>query len=107
MSAADPLKQGQRRLFRTLAPPETPPGGTASASRRRASGLKCSYRAPGSDFYCWKYGVWYNLMDCCFRHAFRTYSGCSGCGQGRMNLRQHFDRFTSARHLGQRVTRPR
>jgi hypothetical protein len=24
-----------------------------------------------------------------------------------MNLRQHFDRFTSARHLGQRVTRPR
>jgi hypothetical protein len=107
MSAADALKRQQRQRFRTIDSLDAAPAEATADEARRASSLKCSYRPPGADFYCWKYGVWYNLLDCCFRHAFRTYSGCAGCGQGRMNLKQHHVRFTSARHLGARVVRSR
>jgi hypothetical protein len=107
MSAAEALKRRQRERFRTVETGDAAPEETPVGSARRTGGLKCSYRPAGADFYCWKYGVWYGLMDCCFRHLFRTYSGCAGCGQGRMNLKQHYDRFTSARHLGQRVVRSR
>ena len=103
MSAAEALKRQQRQRFRTIDGPDAAAEKTSADEARRASSLKCSYRPAGADFYCWKYGVWYSLLDCCFRHAFRTFSGCAGCGQGRMNLKQHFVRFTSARHLGERV----
>ena len=49
--------------------------------------LKCTYRPADADFYCWKFGVWYNLSDCCYRHAFRTFTGCADCGQGASNLK--------------------
>lgn len=98
MSAGDALKRGlARRLnFRTVGPGEAsseaastcPPGG-------RSERLRCTYRPPDADFYCWKYGVWYNLMDCCDRHSRGTYSGCTDCGQGESNLRQNRHRFHS------------
>ena len=58
--------------------------------------LRCDYRPPNTEFYCWKYGVWYNLMDCCDRHVRRTFPGCAGCGQGESNLRQNRLRYYTA-----------
>jgi hypothetical protein len=94
MGAGDALKKGlvRRWGFRTVGPGEASPE-AATARPSRAEVLRCSYRPPDADFYCWKYGVWYNLMDCCFRHARRTYGGCAGCGQGENNLRQNRHRF--------------
>lgn len=45
-------------------------------------------RQPGDDFYCFKYQVWYSLIDCAFRHYYRTCEGCAECAQGAMNLTQ-------------------
>jgi hypothetical protein len=89
MSANDPLKRGQpERRLRALSSEEHPRVG---AGARRATGrapiLKCSYRPPDADFYCWKFGVWYNLGDCSYRHAFSTFWGCADCGQGASNLK--------------------
>jgi hypothetical protein len=102
MSAADPLKLRRGRLrgstLRGLAPREPgPPDGSDPRPSPRATLLKCSYRPADADFFCWKYGVWYNLMDCCYRHARQTYTGCAGCGQGRSNLRENRREFLSLR----------
>ena len=94
MSAIDPLRRGHGvRLLRQVGSPdrledEDRPGGPA-----RDENLRCRYRPPDADFYCWKYGVWYNLMDCCYRHERRTYPGCAVCGQGASNLKVHRDRY--------------
>jgi len=96
MSAIDPLKSGPRRYrLRALR-------GKGAPTRREADDrgepvLKCSYRPAGADFYCWKFGVWYNLLDCCYRHAFRTYSGCTDCGQGSSNLKARRQRINAYR----------
>ncbi len=96
MGAGDALKRGlvRRLRFRTIGPDEAAP---AAASTCPAAGrpavVRCTYRPPDADFYCWKYGVWYNLMDCCYRHSCGTYAGCIGCGQGENNLRQNRVRF--------------
>ncbi len=70
----------------------------------REENLKCSYRPPDADFFCWKYGVWYNLMDCCYRHERRTFSGCAPCGQGARNLKVHQARYLAARPRRDRST---
>jgi hypothetical protein len=77
-----------------------------AGARRALEVMRCSYRPPGADFYCWKYGVWYNLMDCCYRHDKRTYEGCADCGQGRGNLRQNLGRYQTS-SLRPRTTRDR
>ncbi len=106
MSAADPLKRTPANLgrLRTIEPtgPENGPDGGSQRAPRRLTGLKCSYRPSDADFFCWKYGVWYNLLDCCYRHARRTYSGCGDCGQGQSNLKSNRERFRSVRHFGDR-----
>ncbi len=86
MSATDPLKQstGQRGL-RAL--PGSGENGRHDPPAGRQTILKCTYRPPDADFYCWKFGVWYNLGDCCYRHALRTFIGCADCGQGAGNLK--------------------
>jgi hypothetical protein len=56
-----------------------------------APGTPSEGRGPRDDFYCWKYRIWYASEDCIYRHANRTYVGCVGCFQGRMNLR-HVER---------------
>ena len=90
-----------RGQLRTIDPVE--PEGTDETGRgRRRDVLKCNFRPQDANFFCWKYGVWYNLLDCCYRHFNETYSGCTGCGQGANNLRANKDRFHSIRHLGQR-----
>ena len=43
-------------------------------------------RFPGDDFYCWRFQVWYNSLDCAIRIAFRTAPGCRDCSQGARNL---------------------
>jgi len=106
MSAIDPLKRGQgaRRRFRAVEPPTAE--GSACHPARRTAILKCSYRPPDADFYCWKYGVWYNIIDCCYRHARQTYPGCAGCGQGRNNLRANQERYLARRfHEGRPFSR--
>jgi hypothetical protein len=104
MSAIDPLKGAQksRPQLRTVdLPVDAPPDpGAVRPSRRRLSVLKCSYRPSDANFFCWKYGVWYNLMDCCYRHDRRTFSGCSGCGQGASNLRTNRARYDASRPPG-------
>jgi hypothetical protein len=90
-----------RGQLRTIEPVE--PDGPDEAGRgRRRDVLKCTYRPPDANFFCWKYGVWYNLLDCCYRHFRQTYSGCAGCGQGASNLKVNKDRFHSIGHLGER-----
>jgi hypothetical protein len=84
-----------------VAPATAPAGGPGAdlAKRRPLEVIRCSYRPQDADFYCWKFGVWYNLMDCCYRHDQRTYEGCVDCGQGHSNLRQNRERY--------RIHRPR
>ena len=82
--------QGSRGAIRAVEPlqsdaPERPGDPIES--------IRCAFRPAGADFYCWKYGVWYNLMDCCYRHEKRTFDGCADCGQGRGNLKQNIDRY--------------
>ena len=105
MSAADPLKRvpGQRQRFRTVESAD-PAAENGPSPSRRPAGLKCTYRPPDADFYCWKYGVWYNVMDCCYRHDRRTYPGCADCGQGEMNLRQHQESFRLIRRCSAPVS---
>lgn len=98
MSAIDPDKDAAARGMRVVGPPSDAPGPPASgASRRSIEILRCSYRPPDADFYCWKYGVWYNLMECCLRHDENTYEGCGDCGQGRNNLKANLARYLDDR----------
>ncbi|MFQ5876978.1 MAG: hypothetical protein ACE5JH_04710 [Acidobacteriota bacterium] len=89
MRATDPLKAClAARRFRAVGPGGLcASGGNGHRPPTGSAVLKCSYRPPDADFYCWKYGVWYNTLDCCYRHVYRTYSGCAGCGQGAGNVR--------------------
>jgi hypothetical protein len=102
MSGADSLKRApaNRGRLRTIEP--AGPDGGSPRRPRRLTGIKCTYRPSDADFFCWKYGVWYNLLDCCYRHARRTFSGCGECGQGQSNLKTNRERFRSVRHLGDR-----
>ncbi len=90
--------RGQLRTIEPIESVETDDNGRL----RRRDVLKSNYRPIDSDFFCWKYGVWYNLMDCCYRHFRKTYTGCAGCGQGANNLKVNRGRFLSSRHLGER-----
>ena len=99
MSAIDPLKLGPNgRRLRALSSDDLGRVGIKTGhAGGRAPILKCRYRPPDADFYCWKFGVWYNLGDCRYRHAFRTFSGCADCGQGENNLRAWRRRINSLR----------
>src|SRR5262245_17152949 len=90
-----------RGQLRTIVPAE-PEGDEEAAKARRRDLLKCHFRPMDANFFCWKYGVWYNLMDCCYRHFHQTYSGCTDCGQGANHLKANKDRFHSIGHLGER-----
>jgi hypothetical protein len=87
--------------LRTIEPVE-PEGPDEAGRGRRRDILKSNYRPSDANFFCWKYGVWYNLMDCCYRHFRNTYSGCTGCGQGASNLKANKEAFLSIGHLGER-----
>ncbi len=106
MSAIDPLRRGQRglRRFRTVETIDRNGGDDPAQAPRRSEILKCTYRPGDADFYCWKYGVWYNLMDCCYRHDRRTFPGCAGCGQGASNLKVHQARYDALRPHRDRST---
>jgi len=65
-------------------------GGEESRSRQgrpREDMLKCSYRPPDSDFYCWRFKIWYNTLDCAYRTHHRSFDGCRHCSQGDFNLK--------------------
>jgi hypothetical protein len=105
MSAIDPLRRDPRRRFHAVEPIESPGAEERPAAPdSRTENAKCSYRPAGADFFCWKYGVWYNLMDCCYRHERQTFSGCSDCGQGASNLRVNRARYAAARPYRDRST---
>ncbi len=105
MSAIDPLRRGLGRRFRTVDPTDREGVGALDLRRPpRTESLKCSYRPPDANFFCWKYGVWYNLMDCCYRHERRTFSGCATCGQGARNLKVHQGRYLAERPHRDRST---
>ena len=46
-------------------------------------------RAPGDDFFCIRYRIWYPSFDCAIRTRFHTAEGCLRCDQGRFNLKRH------------------
>ena len=46
-------------------------------------------RAPGDDFFCNRFEVWYPSFDCAVRTRFKTSAGCLHCDQGRFNLERH------------------
>ena len=105
MSATDPLsRRGTLRGAMRAVEPLSEDAPTRA--RRALEFIRCSFRPQGADFYCWKYGVWYNLMDCCYRHDKRTYEGCADCGQGRSNLKQNAGRYQTS-SLRPRTTRGR
>ena len=58
----------------------------ARAARQPEEMLKCSYRPDDADFYCWRFKIWYNTLDCAYRTRFRTFDGCTHCSQGDFNL---------------------
>ena len=45
------------------------------------------FRLPTDDFYCFRFAVWYDTLDCAVRTHFRTAPGCRDCAQGRENAR--------------------
>lgn len=105
MSAIDPLRgaQGARGRFRAVEPIARTAEPESAASREpRDEFLKCTFRPADADFFCWKYGVWYNLMDCCYRHERQTFSGCADCGQGASNLKVNRSRYFALRRPGER-----
>ena len=96
-----PRMGSARGQLHTIVPVE-PEGPEESGRSRRRLLLKCNFRPADADFFCWKYGVWYNLLDCCYRHARQTYAGCASCGQGANNLKVNKGRFLALRHPGER-----
>jgi len=62
--------------------------------------LKCSHRPPNADFYCWRYKVWYNTLDCAFRTKHRSFEGCARCSQGDFNLQARQRDLKLERYLG-------
>jgi hypothetical protein len=62
--------------------------------------LKCSYRPPDADFYCWRFKIWYNSLDCAFRTRHRSFDGCASCNQGDFNLKSRLRDLQVTRYLG-------
>ncbi len=62
--------------------------------------LKCSYRPPDADFYCWRFKIWYNTLDCAFRTRYRSFEGCANCNQGDFNLKNRARELQITRYLG-------
>ena len=80
----------------------TPAGEEKAPRKGRVSEdmLKCSYRPPESDFYCWRFKIWYNTLDCAYRTRHRTFEGCSHCAQGDFNLKARRRDLEASRYLG-------
>ncbi len=72
----------------------------ASNARVPEEMLKCSYRPPDADFYCWRFKVWYNSLDCAYRTKHSSFEGCAYCSQGDFNLRERARHLKVTRYLG-------
>jgi len=77
-----------RHLALVKAAPASTGGDEQEARKGRVSEdmLKCSYHPPDADFYCWRFKIWYNSLDCAYRTKHRTFQGCTRCSQGDFNL---------------------
>jgi hypothetical protein len=62
--------------------------------------LKCSYRPEDADFYCWRFKIWYNSLDCAYRTRHRSFEGCARCNQGDFNLKSRGRDLQITRYLG-------
>jgi len=85
------------RLVKTAPSPEEKPGRRNFVPEEM---LKCSFRPPDADFYCWRFKLWYNTLDCAFRTRHHTFEGCEGCNQGSFNLKSRARDLQSLRYLG-------
>ena len=82
---------------------QQPSGGEEKAARKGRvpeDMLKCSYRPPSADFYCWRFKLWYNTLDCAFRTQHHTFEGCARCAQGNFNLKARRRDLVVKRFLG-------
>lgn len=91
------MNRAALKLVVLEAPATGEPGGPAP---RRGASLRCTYKSPGDDFYCWKFQIWYPSIDCAYRVQNRTCSPCSNCAQGRRNLERRAEDLSRRRWIG-------
>lgn len=65
---------------------EDPAGEDSAPARSGAESLRCTYKSPEDDFFCWKFQLWYPMIDCAYRNLYRTCTPCADCAQGSRNL---------------------
>ncbi len=71
--------------------------------RRQTSSLRCTYKAPDDDFFCWKFQIWYPSLDCAYRNLHRTCAPCADCAQGSRNLERRATDLASRHWFGERA----
>lgn len=58
----------------------------APRAKHVVESMRRHLKLPGDDFYCWRFQVWYDSLDCAVRTLHRTAPGCRDCEQGLRNL---------------------
>jgi len=61
--------------------------------------VRAAQPEPGDDFFCLRFGLWYDSYDCAFRTRFDTCPACRRCSQGRFNLERHRAALRPSRRL--------
>lgn len=75
--------------------------GALPGRRRSGSSLRCTYKAPDDDFFCWKFQIWYPSIDCAYRNLHRTCAPCAECAQGQRNLERRAADLASRHWFGE------
>lgn len=79
---------------------EDPAGEDSAPVRSGAGSLRCTYKAPEDDFFCWKFQLWYPMIDCAYRNFYRTCTPCANCAQGHRNLERRAVDLAQRRWFG-------
>ncbi|MEE9217479.1 MAG: hypothetical protein V3U98_00240 [Acidobacteriota bacterium] len=72
----------------------------AAPQVRQGGSMRCTYKAPGDDFFCWKFQLWYPSIDCAYRNLYQTCAPCADCAQGRRNLERRGVDLARRRWIG-------
>lgn len=79
---------------------EEPAPEPARPAGRRTGSMRCTYKAPEDDFFCWKFQLWYPSIDCAYRVKHATCTPCANCAQGRRNLERRAEDLAQRRWIG-------
>jgi hypothetical protein len=80
---------------------DEPASAPSTSGARRPGSLRCTYKAPDDDFFCWKFQLWYPSIDCAYRVQHQTCEPCSDCAQGRRNLELRAPDLSRRRWIGE------